>query len=268
MLYTGTIIEALNRIDDSDALIEYIEDHIDDFRYNNVTAIKYIRELWTEISGTNGLAVQEGRLIDKAYNRYEDKQKKGMSDTRPAEVIAEEIDRQEKEVKPYDYVVAGSDASTWTIFSQIIGLANYQEMTYSTLYDRSLSSVLSENKLLPLKADYCFPSRQSIDKLVRGEFVGDDEMIRKLLIFLVFYTYWVKQLIRKNNVFFTAAFSDSERCLDTINARLLDAGYPELYVGNPYDWLFQWALNDENPLIAFRHYIGEVFAIKAETSED
>lgn len=50
-----------------------------------------------------------------------------------------------------------------------------------------------------------------------------------------------------------------------INARLLDAGYPELYIGNPYDWLFMWALKDyDNPLFAFRYYMGEVFAEAAE----
>lgn len=268
VLYTGTIINDISNIDDKEKLIQYIEKNINDFRYNNVTAIKYIQELWAEISKADGLAAREGIIIQKTCNRFEDKSKKGVTDTRSAEVIASEIRQQEQEVRPYDFVVAGSDASTWIIFSQIIGLANYQESEYATKYDRSLTSVLSKNKLLPLKADYCFPSRQSIDKLIRGDLVGDDEIIRKMLIFLVFYTYWAKLIISKDDVYYSAVFSDSERCLDTINARLLGAGYPELYAGNPYDWLFMWALNDDNPLIAFRHYIGEVFAVKEEDSED
>ena len=121
---------------------------------------------------------------------------------------------------------------------------------------------------MPLKADYCFPSRQNIDKLIRGDLVGDDEIIRKMLIFLVFYAYWADIIIKQNDALYLAKHSDSERCLDTINNRLLNAGYPELYAGNPYDWLFMWALNDENPLIAFRHYMGEVFAVKEENTED
>lgn len=268
VLYTGTIIEYINGIDDKEKLIQYIIDNINDFQYNNATAIKYIQELWSEISKTDGLAAQEGTIIDRTYNRFEERHRKGVTDTRSTEVITEEIRQQEQEVKPDDYVVAGLDASTWIIFSQIIGLANYQEREYATKYDRSLSSVLSENKLMPLKAAYCFPSRQNIDKLIRGDLVGDDEIIRKMLIFLVFYTHWAKLIISKNDAFYSAKFSDAERCLDTINARLLDAGYPELYAGNPYDWLFKWALNDENPLIAFRHYMGEIFAIKGENTED
>lgn len=280
VLYTRNIIEDINGIDDKEKLIQYIIDNINDFQYNNVTAIKYIQELWSEISKTDGLAAKEGAIIERTYNRFEDKRKKKeykyapllpgqKCDTRSAEVIAKEIRQQAEYVKPYDYVVAGSDAATWIIFSQIIGLANYQKSKYDTKeYNRSLSSVLSENKLMPLKADYCFPSRQNIDKLIRGDLVGNNEIIRKMLIFLVFYTHWAKFIISKNDAFYSAKFSDAERCLDTINARLLDAGYPELYAGNPYDWIFKWALNDENPLIAFRHYMGEVFAVKEENTED
>ncbi len=268
VLYTETIIEYINGIDDKEKLIQYIIDNINDFQYNNVTAIKYIQELWSEISKTDGLAAQEGKIIEKTHNRFEDRSRKGETDTRSKDVVDAEVCQQEQEVKPDDYVVVGSDSSTWIILAQIIGLANYQEREYAIKHDRSLSSVLSENKLMPLRADYCFPSRQNIDKLIRGDLVGDDEIIRKMLILLVFYTYWSKLIVSKNDAFYMAKFSDAERCLDTINARLLDAGYPELYVGNPYDWLFMWALNDENPLFAFRYYMGEVFAIKKENTED
>lgn len=267
ILYTGTIIEYINGIDDKENLIQYIKDNINDFQYNNATAIKYIQELWDDISKADGLAANEGTIMDRTYNRFEDKHKKHITDTRSKEVVDEEVRYQEQKVKPEDYVVAGSDASTWIIFSQILGLRNYQENEYSSKCDRSLTSVLSENKLLPIKADYCFPSRQSIDKLMRGELVGDDEIIRKMLIFLVFYTYWAKLIVSKNDAFYSAKVSDTERCLDTINARLLDAGYPELYAGNPYDWLFMWSLNDDHPLEAFRTYMGEVFAVKEKNTD-
>lgn len=263
VLYTGTIIEYIDSIDDKEKLIQYITDNIDDFQYNNATAIKYIQELWTDISKADGLAAKEGSIIARTYNRFEDRHKKGVTDTRSAEVIAEEVRQQEQEVKPDDYVVADSDSSTWTIFSQIIGMSNYMESEYAIKYDRSLTSVLSENTLMPLNASYCFPSQHSIDRLLRGE-LGDNELMRKMLIFLVFYIHWAKIIINKNDALYVAKHSDSERCLETINGRLLDAGYPELYAGNPYDWLFMWSLNDEHPLDAFRTYMGEVFAVKEE----
>lgn len=241
VLYTETIIEYINSIDDKEKLIEYIKENISDFQYNNATAIKYIQELWNEISKADGLAVQEGLIIDRTQNRG---------------------------IKPDNFVIAGTNASTWIIFSQIIGLDNYQENEYATKHDRSLKSVLSENKLMPLKADYCFPNRQNIDKLIRGDLVGDDEIIRKMLIFLVFYTYWAKLIISKNEALYQAEPLDAERCLDTINARLMDAGYPEMYAGNPYDWMFMWALKETNPLEAFRCYMREVFDVKKKDTGD
>lgn len=268
VLYTETIIEYINSIDDKEKLIEYIKENISDFQYNNATAIKSIQELWNEISKADGLAVQEGLIIDRTQNRFEDKRKKSVNDTRSTEVIVAEIRQQEQEVKPDDFVIAGTNASTWIIFSQIIGLDNYQENEYAMKHDRSLKSVLSENKLMPLKADYCFPNRQNIDKLIRGDLVGDDEIIRKMLIFLVFYNYWAKLIISKNEALYQAEPLDAERCLCTINARLMEAGYPELYAGNPYDWMFMWALKDENPLEAFRYYMREVFDIKEKDTED
>lgn len=265
VLYTGTIIEYIDSIDDKEKLMRYITDNIDDFQYNNATAIKYIQKLWADISKTDGLAAKEGSIIDRTYNRFVDKHKKDENETdiRPAEIVDRDVDEQEQKVKPYDYVVADSNSSTWTIFSQIIGLKNYMEREYAIKYDRSINSVLSKNALMPLKADYCFPSQHSIDRLLRGE-LGDNELMRKMLIFLVFYTHWVKIIISKNDAFYAAKHSDPERCLETINGRLLDAGYPELYAGNPYDWLFMWSLNDEHPLVAFRAYMGEVFAVKEE----
>lgn len=272
VLYTGTIVDYIDSIDDKEQLIQYITDNIHDFEYNNATAIKFIQKLWEEIANENGLAVKEGQIISRTYtyNQFEDKHKKYITDTRSAEVIASEVWYQENAVKPGDRVVATTDSSSWIIFSQIMGLSNYDENKYATKHDRSLSSVLDDNKLLPLKASYCFPSRQNIDKLLRSE-MGENETVRKMLIFLVFYTYWVKKIIKSKDPFYVATLSDSEGCLDTINGYLSDAGYPKMYEGNPYDWLFMWAIKPKrkigsnvNPLEAFRVYIGEVFAIASE----
>lgn len=246
VLYTKSIHDYIATITQPEQLIQYIGDHINDFSYNNATAISFIQQLWADIVGDSGLAAKEGRLI-----------KQNQID----EEISDGYDKvhMDKQINPDDPVVVDHSASTWTIFAQIIGLDNYQESFLSRRYDRSLSPILQKNVLMPLNAAYCFPNQHSIDRLFRGE-IASNELIRKMLIFLVFYTYWVKKIIGARSEDYRANHKDSERCQYTINKYLTDAGYAELYAGNPYDWLFKWALNDSYPLMAFRYYMGEVFA--------
>lgn len=279
ILYTKNIEEYIKNIGDKEKLIQYITDNIDGFQYNNAKAIKSIQELWTKISKKAespadeeeekeyNLAVKEGRIIDKSYNRFQDRSKRGETDTRSKDVIEEQVKREE-EMKLDDRVIAEEGASTWTIIAQIIGLDNKTESKYATKYDRSLTSVFAENELMPLKAAFCFPNRQNIDKLFRGEIVNENEIVRKILILLAFYNYWARIITDEKNAFYSAKHSDSEDCLANINNRLINACYPELYAGNPYDWLFMWALNDEHPLDAFRTYMSEVFAVKKEQSDN
>ena len=52
---------------------------------------------------------------------------------------------------------------------------------------------------------------------------------------------------------------DGPRCIASINRLLLDASYPELYEGNPYDWIFLYAVY---PLDAFRSFMREAYLNK------
>lgn len=167
------------------------------------------------------------------------------------------IDSETKEDKFLDdnYVVSDEDASSWTIYNQILGLDYAQEKKFSA--KRSLASVFSENMLLPLKSSLSFPGSPMVNSILRGE-LGDNESYRKMLILLVFYTFWAKKTIEYKTVEVKADVQETERCLYSINKFLVDSGYPTLYFGNPYDWIFMWALRTENPLQAFRSYMLEV----------
>lgn len=266
ILYTGKIIEYIDSIENKEDLIKYISDNIEDFEYNNATAIRDIKKLWNDISkeyispedGTkkDGLAIQEGKIID-GFNVFQDRTKKSVTDTRSKDVIEMEV-ANEKKIKLSDRVIATDGSSTWVIFSQIMGLDNETENEYASQYDRSLAKVLDKNVLLPLNASWRFPNMHEIDKFVRGDIADNSETIRKMIIFLVFYRYWAERITGNKK---EDKFRDPERCLYTINKHLLDAGYPELFPGNPYDWIFMWALNGDKPLDDFRAYIGEIFAV-------
>lgn len=244
VLYTNSIVHEINKISDEKSLVAYITQNIENFSYNNVTAVSFIKKLWNNISGTDGLAKKEGEYIEKQLN-----------------LMPYDANNNQPKFLEDHYVISSEDSSSWTIYTQILGLDRMQESRYSST--RSLASVFSKNVLLPLKASSCFPSSLMLNSILRGE-QGDNERYRKMLILLVFYSFWAKKTIEQKNVYIKADSKDQERCLSLINKYLVDAGYPTLYYGNPYDWIFMWALCDKNPLFAFRSYILEVMIVANE----
>ncbi len=234
VLYTGTILEQLRTIRTPDELVSYISSSLDRFGYNNATAGRYIQDLWDEISRPGGLAFKEGLAVPGP-----------------------------KEGPDAPVRTAAEGDSVWAVLSQILGL---DRATHDRLVEeRSIKSILKDNDLLHPLAEASFPDRDGIQKVLNGFHISN-ERVRKLLILLSFYRYWAEQRILKGYST-TAGPEDQDRCLDEMNQYLMDAGYPELYCGNPYDWIFLWALKDGSPLDAFREYILELAAYKSEHME-
>ena len=59
-----------------------------------------------------------------------------------------------------------------------------------------------------------------------------------------------------NNIVVTdvQASDQAMQVINETNQYLLDAGFPEMYAGNPYDWIFLWASCRESALQSFRFY--------------
>jgi hypothetical protein len=229
VLYTQTIVDYLENVDNQEDLIKYINDNIEQFGYNNVTGAKYIKEFWSEIAGESGLAYEEGKLLED------------------------------------DFVTVFEETrSVWNVYCQILGIDKKQEEAFAN-DDRSIKCILRDNDLLHVLAEASFPDRDGIEKVINGHHISD-ERIRKILILLVFYSFWAKKVINwaKKTDFFEADNGDAERFLADVNKYLLESGYQVLYPGNPYDWIFMWALRIDDPLHAFRYYMGELSAFKSE----
>ena len=45
---------------------------------------------------------------------------------------------------------------------------------------------------------------------------------------------------------------------------LSDAGYPALYAGNPFDWIFMYSAHDDCPLEALRFFMRELYLVKKD----
>ena len=68
IVYTGSIIAELNNLQDKDDLIHWLNDNIDKFAVSNVTAYETIRRLWEEVSGPDGLLIQERKSLPSIHD--------------------------------------------------------------------------------------------------------------------------------------------------------------------------------------------------------
>ena len=231
VVYTGSIIAELNELETKEDLIAYLTENIDKFSDSNVTAYETIRRLWTFAAGNGGLLMQEREklpsVLDDAATGEKSKIRSGN-----------------KGVKPWDAYLA------------ILQLD--KDDVKQLQAERSIRPIL---KKLHADAQDSFPDRQGIDKILRGEHVSY-ERVRKWLILLTFYTFWAQKAVKEES--YEAEPEDANRCLTSMNQHLMEAGYPELYVGNPYDWIFLFASKSEEPLYVFRFIWNELLATTLE----
>lgn len=227
VLYTSTIVKVIDRIKNADELLKYFENNIGQFGYNHVSANKNITALWNKISGENGLAAKErSSFLPETGNKSK-----------------------------------SPNTSVWKIYLQILGVDKISAKALCT--DRSLKPILKDNKLLHSLAADSFPDRDGITKILNNEHVSH-ERTRKIIILLSFYVFWITLALDRNDGTYAAKGGEADRCQSRINHLLADSGYEELYPGNPYDWIFMFALNDEYPLTAFRGFMLELNPYKSE----
>ena len=279
VLYTSAIVEEIRRFKNPEELTEYISVNIRQFGYNNATAYKYIRDMWKEISAEGGLAATERRKLyiefndtdivieEQAQGTEEDSDRNGRKGQSGLEGQTERIGRTDRvdwkggtgskgRADRQDRAGKSGD-SLWEIYLQILGLAGNRITRLGT--DRSLKPILRDNELLHAWAEDSFPSRVGLEKILNGEHVSE-ELVHKTILLLVFYRFWVKSALRNHS--YQAKNGDTYRCTCEINKYLMDAGYPELYPGDPFDCIILHAVENDFPLLVFREYMQELFYVK------
>ena len=225
-VYTGSIIAELNNLESKEAFIEWLNGNIGKFvPYGNVTAYETLRRLWRQAAGPEGLLIREHQRLSSLLDDEAMGKRSAFRTGRGG-------------ARPYDAYLA------------ILQLDKETVKKLGT--DRSIKPILEK---LHDDARDSFPDRQGIDLILRGEHVSY-ERVRKWLVLLTFYTYWAKKALASGH--YEASPGDADRCITEMNRYLIECGYPELYVGNPYDWIFFYAIKDAEPLRTFRYIWNEL----------
>ena len=244
VLFTAAIKKEIDKFSDTEELLLYFRKNVLKFGYNHAQATRMIQKLWNDIAKKGGLADTEKKFLQPAMEEDEEArpvfpvylQMLGLDD---AEEIAVTVKNGKKEV--------------------------ITKKLFTIRADRSIKPILKNNLLLPSVAERSFPNRLTIEKIVRGDHV-EHESIRKTLILLKFYVFWCTKIFKseRKTAPYMAEAGDTQRCILGINKLLLEAGYPELYYGNPYDWIFFYSSESEEPLNVFREFIRELYLEKEE----
>lgn len=238
LIYTDLIVEEIDDIDSVEELVLYLNENAEKFGYNNASAYESIKTIWEQLSGKNGTEGDAVRERKKMYISF-DKEKEAQ------EHYENEIGRKERK---------RIDDSMWEIYLQILGLAgSYSADFYK---NRSLKTMLNGNELLHPLAEDSFPDRDGLTKILNGEHVSY-ERVRKLLILLKFYQYYVKKALEKCS--YEVPEDEAGRCIAKINDELNASNYPMLYPGNPYDFIILMSICTTTPLLTFRGYMQELF---------
>lgn len=125
--------------------------------------------------------------------------------------------------------------------------------TYEVITDVSASGTkgtktLFKNARLPHEIRSRFPEAGTFGKKNQTY-----EEIRKLIVLLGSYIYWYEVQHQNKRVTIDDYISE-------MNEHLFNCGYPLMYYGNPFDWLFMWCSLAERPLDTFRGIVSEVLA--------
>lgn len=231
VVYTASIIRELNRIGSKQELIDWLNDHMTLFNTNNATAYRMIREMWNR-------AAQKDGLLERECQQFVSVSDDPVSGTR--RVLKRNTD----------------GVRLWDAYLAIFQLDKRQVSGLEA--ERSIKPILS--KLHATVRD-SFPDRQGMTLILQGKHVSY-ERVRKWLILLLFYTWWAKKALAGRS--YRAEENDADRFLAFADQALAEAGYPELYIGNPYDWIFLYCAKDDEPLRLFREIFNALLGEKLE----
>lgn len=270
-LYTEKIKEYIDGFKNADQLVQYLRDNYSQFEYNNATAYKYINTMWTRISDAEGLAnCEKNEIFNNEYEHNDGCPYLGVVLCKDCEEKknCKYVDRNKYSYKKDIW----NPRSDWEIYLQILGLDGTFKNNKNILQkgnnkDIIIHSILKDNKLLhPLAAD-SFPDRQGLQAILRKEHKSD-ELVRKIMILLSFYEFWINKALEpmgeKNGRYEAKDDGDEERCTARINHFLVESGYPELYVGNPFDWIFLHSAHQIEPLNIFREFMHTLYLVKED----
>lgn len=218
-VYTSQIYLDLQSISEETALLSYIKKHGNNLSKKSITAKGILGKLKAESI----------EMVEKETKLQ-------------AERAKAERDKKSKTEMYEDKLTLQSFKNTNTRSLNHI----YEVITGCLVRGDKGTKTLFKNARLPKEIKNRFPEAATLSKKEPTY-----EEIRKLIILLFSYNFWVKT-IQCNKLI------DIDVYIDELNVFLDESGFSLMYYGNPYDWLFLYCTLSDRPLDTFRAILTEV----------
>lgn len=86
------------------------------------------------------------------------------------------------------------------------------------------------------------------------------EELRKMIIVMYFYRFCIDYQYAALEI--PKGYQFYDEFIASVDEILFDCGLQSVYLGNPFDWLFAFCAKKDNPLEAFRFYMGEILEVE------
>lgn len=222
---TEIISEQASGFTDDIDLLAYIHNRPHNFALSNVAAMAEYEKRWERARISVSLEMGFISPNDKESQKHFQERKRGAWDTTRLDALR----NKDINSSAFDFeVITGRS---------ITGGKGTKPLSF-------------KNKYLPKEIAVNFPTSPNLGKN------PSHDQLRKMIILLFSYWFWYQMRINE----IVDAFDQYK---DQLNALLEDVGYPPLYPGNPFDWLFLTCSFMDEPLNAFRDILDEVLGEEA-----
>lgn len=265
--YTKFMSDSLRDSTNKEDFLLFMKEHKSNLDRWNQSAYRKISRYLCELTGSDKMTAQD---IDKKIKRPLKRTLDSTSNIiRLNDVKKETFDDCGLLLREIYYDATNTSRDGTSITEYILeAIDGKSVMKNSFVLDRLICSTsgIPKNIDIPYIVKTNFPSKKSFSDVLSRDENGENkietsksyDIIRKILVLLNFYCFWLKKKLNENK---SEAFTQDELWLiykSEADSTLLECGYEPLFAGNPYDWIFLSASNTDEPLEFFRSFITEL----------
>lgn len=264
-LHTQFIRKQLDNIKSTDELTTYLINNKDSFSCWNNTALEDINHWYYELIGpdeTKPIVDNFKKTLSKLLSSdASDKEIKNACNT-----IKSDISRCGLIVRNlYQDCITTNYKEDMEDIAEILSGKNTFKMAFVVNYLLTTPKGLCRNNDVPYIVKNNFPSKKVFSDVLdeaKSHSSQSYDAVRKTYILLKFFVFWYRI---KLDLPGTEAYEASELpkiFREEIDSDLNNSGYPPLFAGNPYDWIFLCSAYSNRPI----EFFSEVIGIIDETS--